>query len=228
MTKHIHKTTRDGADRYNKNVSSDDEWSHITGELKQQESSDPLAPKERIIAFTNKYQHTTKEQQARERLEQLKDEVGTTDQYFRFANQLIKDNLDKIKNLKENELKFSGETNLLENKIKTRYDLEKINPKYATENDAKSLLSILEEECEKMKDRLLYQELIVQRTKDEITRKRAQIDKIRIELKNKINKSKREISDPITTLREELIDAGIPQTDRIFQIIDDIAKKLKV
>lgn len=227
MTKHIHKTTRDGQDRYNKNVSSDDEWSHITDEVKQQESSDPMAPKERVIAFSNEYQHVSKEQQVRERLAQLKDEVGYTDQYFKFANELIKENLNKLKSLKENDTRFSGEMNLFQNRIKSRYELEKMNPKYATENDAKALLSILEEECEKMKDRLLYQELIVQRTKDEITKKRAQIDKVKDDLKRKVFRKNQEIIDPIITLRDELIRAGIPESDRIFQIIDEIAKKLK-
>lgn len=184
LVKHIHKTSRDGADRYNKNISTDEEWSHITGEAKQQEPSDPMAPKDRIIAFSNKFHHTTKEAQVREKSAELKDQISTTDQYFKFANGTIKDKLDKIKQLKEDEDKFSGELNLLQNRIKTRYELEKLNPKYATENDARSLLSILEEEFEQMKDKLLYRELIVQKTKDEIAKKRAQIDKVKQDLKN--------------------------------------------
>jgi len=186
VAKHIHKTTRDGTDRYNKNISSDDEWSHITGEIKQQDSADPLAPKDRIIAFSNRFQHTTKEQLAREKLEQLKDEIGNTDQYFRFANQMIKNNLDKLRGLKEGDTRFTGELGLFQNKAKTRYDLEKLNSKYITEDEIKELLSVLEEECEKMKDHLLYLELMVQKTKDDITKKRDQISKVKDELKFKI------------------------------------------
>ena len=228
MTKHIHKTTRDGTDRYNKNISSEDEWSHIAGEVKQQESSDPLAPKERIIAFTNKYKHITNEDLVREKSSELKDQMSTTDQYFKFANELIRDNIDRLNHLKENEQRFLGEVNLLQNKIKSRYELEKINPKYATEDDAKSLLSILEEECEKVKDRLLYQELIVQRTKDEIAKKRDQINKIRDELKKKIESyPKRPTNDPILTLKDELVRAGVPESDKIFQLIDELSGKLR-
>ncbi len=226
LVKHIHKTSRDGADRYNKNISSDEEWSHIIDEVKQQEPSDPMAPKERIIAFSNKFQHTTKEAQVKEKSAQLKDQFSTTDQYFKFANGMIKDKVEKIKQLKDNEERFSGEMNLLQNRIKTRYELEKLNPKYATENDARSLLSILEEEFERMKDKLLYRELIVQKTKDEIAKKRAQIDKVKDDLKNRPHRLQKEISDPIATLKEELIRAGIPPTDKIFQIIDKISDRL--
>lgn len=227
LVKHIHKTSRDGTDRYNKNISSDEEWSHITGEIKQQEPSDPMAPKDRIIAFSNKFHHTTKEALVREKSEQLKDQINTTNQYFKLANGMIKDKVDKIKQLKDNEERFSGELNLLQNRIKTRYELEKLNPKYATENDARSLLSILEEEFERMKDKLLYRELIVQKTKDEIAKKRAQIEKVKEDLKNKLYRMQKPISDPIETLKEELTLVGIPPNDRIFQIIDEISDKLR-
>lgn len=226
MAKHIHKTSREGADRYNKNISSDEEWSHITGEAKQQESSDPMAPKERVIAFSNKFHHATKEALVKEKSEQLKDQINTTNQYFKLANGMIKDKVERVKQLKDNEERFSGELNLLQNRIKTRYELEKLNPKYATENDARSLLSILEEEFERMKDKLLYQELIVQKTKDEIAKKRAQIDKVKEDLKNKLYRMKKEITNPIETLKEELMLAGIAPNDRIFQIIDEISDKM--
>lgn len=222
MTKHIHRTTRNGDDRYNRNISSDEEWSHITSDLKQQVPTDPMAPKERIIAFSNKFQHVTKEDEVREKSTHLKDQFSNTDQYFKFVNGMIRDKVEKIKQIKEDEKKFLGEVNLLQNKIRTRYELEKISPKYMTIENVQNLLSVLEEECEKMKDKLLYQELIVQRTKDEITKKRQQIDNVKVELKT----TRPEISDPLLLLKEELQRAGIPDTDRIFQLLKQIANKM--
>lgn len=223
MTKHIHRTARNGDDRYNRNISSEEEWSHITAELKQHPPSDPMSPKERIIAFSNRFnQNQTNEDLVKEKSTQLKDQFGNTDQYFRFVNGMIKDKVEKIKQIKQDEKKFLGELNLLQNKIKTRYDLEKINPKHVTIENVQNLLSVLEEECEKMKDKLLYQELIVQRTKDEIAKKRQQINNVKVELKT----TRPEISDPLLLLKAELRRAGITDTDKIFQLLKQIASRM--
>lgn len=223
MTKHIHRTARNGDDRYNRNISSEEEWSHITAELKQHTPTDPMAPKERIIAFSNRFnQNQTKEDMVKEKSAQLKDQFGNTDQYFRFVNGMIKDKVEKIKQIKQDEKKFLGELDLLQNKIKTRYELEKISPKHVTIENVQNLLSVLEEECEKMKDKLLYQELIVQRTKDEIAKKRQQINNVKVEIKT----TRPEISDPLLLLKAELRRAGIPDTDKIFQLLKQIANRM--
>jgi hypothetical protein len=222
MVKHIHRTARSEDDRYNRNTSSE-EWSHITAELKQQGPSDPMSPKERIIAFSNRFnQNQTKEDTVKEKSAQLKDQFGNTDQYFKFVNGMIKDKVEKIKQIKQDEKKFLGELDLLQNKIKTRYELEKLNPKHVTIENVRNLLSVLEEECEKMKDKLLYQELIVQRTKDEIAKKRQQINNVKVEIKT----TRPEISDPLLLLKEELRRAGIPDTDKIFQLLKQIANRM--
>lgn len=223
MVKHIHRTARNEDDRYNRNISSEEEWSHITADLKQQVPSDPMSPKERIIAFSNRFnQNQTKEDTVKEKSAQLKDQFGNTDQYFRFVNGMIKDKVEKIKQIKQDEKKFLGELDLLQNKIKTRYELEKITPKHVTIENVQNLLSVLEEECEKMKDKLLYQELIVQRTKDEIAKKRQQINNVKVEIKT----TRPEISDPLLLLKEELRRAGIPDTDKIFQLLKQIANRM--
>lgn len=223
MVKHIHRTARNGDDRYNRNISSEEEWAHITTDLKQQVPSDPMSPKERIIAFSNRFnQNQTKEDVVKAKSAQLKDQFDNTDQYFRFVNGMIKDKVEKIKQIKQDEKKFLGELDLLQNKIKTRYELEKINPKHVTIENVQNLLSVLEEECEKMKDKLLYQELIVQRTKDEIAKKRQQINNVKVELKT----TRPEISDPLLLLKEELRRAGIPDTDKIFQLLKQIANRM--
>jgi len=225
MTKHMNRTNRDGPDRCNKNISSKDEWSHITDELKQSSPQDPMAPKERILEFSNRFSNRTKEEAVREKSKEFADQMSNTDQYFRFANGMIKDKIDRLKQLKEDEQRFLGEVSILQNKIKTRYELEKISPKHITIDNMRNLLSILEDECEKMKDRLLYQELIVQRTKDEITKKREQIDKIKQELQSKMDLNE-PLADPITRLKVELVRSGVPETDRIYALLDRLKEKM--
>ncbi len=225
MTKHMNRASRDGPDRYNKNISSEDEWSHIAGEIKQSEPQDPMAPKERIIEFSNKFQNTTKEDAVRAKSKEFADQMTNTDQYFKFANGMIKERLDKLQKIKQDEQRFLGEVSVLQNKVKTRYELEKLNPKHITIDNMKNLLTILEDECEKMKDRLLYQELIVQRTKDEIAKKREQIDKIKLELQTKMDINE-PLADPITRLKVELVRSGIPETDRIYALLDRLKEQM--
>ncbi|MGQ0605796.1 MAG: hypothetical protein ACT4OD_02430 [Candidatus Nitrosotenuis sp.] len=118
-----------------------------------------------------------------------------------------------------NEIKQQSE-NLLQNK--TKYELGKINSKYVTVDTVQNLLSVLEEECEKMKDKLLYQELIIQYTKDKIAKKRQQINNVKVELKT----TRPEVSDQLLILKEELRRTGITDTAKIFQLLKQIASNL--
>jgi hypothetical protein len=223
----MNRTNRDGQDRYNKNISSEEEWSHITDEIKQANPTDPMAPKERVIEFSNRFAHTTKEDTVREKSREFADQITNTDQYFKFANGMMRDKIDRLRQIKQDEQRFLGEVNILQNKIKTRYELEKLNPKTVTIENMQNLLDILEDECEKMKDRLLYQELIVQRTKDEVTKKRDQIEKIKMELQSKMN-LREPLADPITRLKVELVRSGVPETDRIYSLLDGLKEKMNI
>jgi hypothetical protein len=227
MTKHMNRTNRDGQDRYNKNISSEEEWSHITDEIRQTNHSDPMAPKERVIEFSNRFSHTTKEDAVRAKSREFADQITNTDQYFKFANGMIRDKIDRLRQIKQDEQRFLGEISILQDKIKTRYELEKIGPKNITIGNMQNLLDILEDECDKMKDRLLYQELIVQRTKDEISKKREQIEKIKLELQSKMNLQE-PLADPITRLKVELVRSGVPETDRIYSLLDGLKEKMNL
>lgn len=230
MVKRIDKKTReeDIKKHYHKDISSEDEWSHITGiDPKKQETQDPMEPQPRIITFTNKFSNLTNEELVREKSEKLKFQVNNTDQYLRFVNGIIKERMSKLKQYKDDDQRFQDEVNLLQNKIKSLYDLEKLNPKYLTSNEARGVISYLEDEYERMKDRLLYQELIVQKTKDEIAAKRKQIQQIKDELKDILHKKpQEEIEDPVQVLKEELRKAGIDESSRIFQVLNQIADYL--
>lgn len=225
MTKYINRANHEGLGRYNKNISSEEEWAHITGELKQSDELDPMSPKARVIEFSNNLKRLSKEDRVREKSKDFADQIANTDQYFKFANGVIKERVDRLRQIKEDDQKFSEQISLLQDRIKIRYDLDKINPKNVTISDMHNLLSVLEEECEKMKDKLLYQELIIQRTKDEIAKKRNHINKIREEIKRK-GEQVEPITDPITRLQVELKRSGIPDSDKIFDLLEQIKSSM--
>lgn len=222
MVKHIQRIPKGEPKKESQDLGLE-EWKFVPGIEPRPESLDPLMAKERTITFSNKINKATKEEILKEKSEELKDQVSNTDQYFRFVNGLIKEKLNKMNNLRENEKKFTSELNHFQDKMKSRAELDSLDPKYITEEDANALIMRLEEEFERMKDRLLYQELIVQKTKDEITTRRKQIQQVKEKLR-KVQKIPRsnETENPIQILREELRKAGIDEKNSIFQLLEHI------
>jgi hypothetical protein len=224
--KYIRKISRDEKkNHHNEGDSSEEEWSHVT-DVNEKSEDNPLSPQEKIIEFSNQFSNETKEEVVKEKTEQIKDQMSNTNQYLKFANELIKEKMSKIKQIQEDEKRFQEQVELLQNKLKSKFELDQLNPKYVTENDARNIIYHLEEEFEKMKDRLLFQELIVQKTKDEITSKRKQIQQVKDELKIKTQPEQNE-GDPITILKEELKKAGITdESSPIFEAINKISEFL--
>lgn len=226
MTKHMNRTPQDseGAKkRRNPGISAEDEWSHITG-IEPKVESDPMLAEDRTIYFTNKFgRPRTREEMARIRAEELKGQVNETDQYVKFVNEMLNEKLARIKQIKQEERRFLDELSVLQNKIKSREEINKVNPKYATDGDVASLISHLEAEYERMKEKLLYQELIVQKTKDEIAKKKNQIQKLVHDAKAP---PKPKGEDPLTILRDELKKLGLNESSKIFKTVDEISKML--
>jgi hypothetical protein len=164
-----------------------------------------------------------------ERSEDLEGQASTN-QYFRFANAVIKEKIDRLKHFQDNKKMFP-EIGILQNKSKMKLDLDKINLKYVTEGDVKDLITHLEDDYEKMKDRLLCQELVVEKTKDEISARRKEIDEIKEKLEKMLQKQQKSpngATDPIEILKEELKKAGVYDKTQIYQIINDIAEELNM
>lgn len=82
----------------------------------------------------------------------------------------------------------------------THYTLDNLEHKHITIQNMKHLLLKLEEEYDKMNDLLLYRELMVQKTKDDIAKKHQQI----------------------TDLRENLRHVKITESSKIFEMLDKI------
>jgi hypothetical protein len=221
--KHIHKISKDEEkNRHNEGGSSEDESSCID---KKSKEDNPLSPQEKIIEFSNQFSNETKAEVVKEKTQQIKDQMSNTNQYLKFANELIKEKMSRVKQIQQDEKRFQDQIELLQNRIKSKFELDQLNPKYVTETDARNIIYHLEEEFEKMKDRLLFQELIVQKTKDEITLKRKQIQQVKDELK--INTQSEQNDDPVEILKEELKKAGIvDESNPIFDAINKISEFL--
>ncbi len=174
----------------------------------------------------------SEEQENADQILSKKDSRGQTSsgQYFRIANVVIKEKIDKLKHFQEGMRRLSdGDT--LQNRIKSRKDLDEIDPKYITELAAKNLIARLEEEYERTLDKLLCQELIIEKTKDEISAKRREIDEIKEKLEEVLQKRQKEREDmlnPIEALKEELKKAGVDDSTQIYQMINEVAETLNM
>ncbi|HEY8109481.1 MAG TPA: hypothetical protein VIG05_01255 [Candidatus Nitrosotenuis sp.] len=186
---------------------SDDDWSHITGVGSRIEAIDPLAVTDRTIIFGKDVAPSTKEDAVKEKTDEFKDQIGNTNQYLKFVNAHLAAKKEKLDMLKEREKKFQEEIDALSgNNIKPRSDLDKVNYKYITENDTKSLVVHMASELEQIKEKLTHQESQVQRTKTELQQKEEQIK----HLQEEIAQNKKKVpEDPLLIIREELAKLGI-------------------
>jgi chromosome segregation ATPase len=95
--------------------------------------------------------------------------------------------------------------------------------KHATNEEMCTYVLQFEEEYEKLKERLLYQELIVQRTKDKIEKMEVQIQKIKDKIR-KANQRQSPRKDLIDALRTELKSAGFQEPSKMFDLLDEISQ----
>ncbi|MBI5145791.1 MAG: hypothetical protein HZA84_01060 [Thaumarchaeota archaeon] len=186
---------------------SDEDWSHTTGVGSRIEVIDPLAVTDRTIIFGKDIIPSTKEESVKEKTGEFKDQIGNTNQYLKFVNAHLAAKKEKLDMLKEREKKFQEEIESLKgNNIKPRSELDKINYKYITENDTKSLVAHRASELEQIKEKLTHQESQVQRTKTELQQKEEQLKHLHEEI---AQNKKKTPEDPLLVIREELAKLGI-------------------
>ncbi|MEW6588898.1 MAG: hypothetical protein AB1299_07020 [Thermoproteota archaeon] len=230
LVKHINRVTKDGADKhYNKDVSAEDEWSHITEIGPKIEIQDPLEVSQRSIFFSKDKQNATRQEIVQEKSEQIKDQINNTNQYQKFVNVLLKERMNELKKVMENQKRFAEELNCFQETPKNRMELEQLNPKYITEEDTKSLIGTLESEYQKVQQRLEHEQSVIEKTKNELQLKRQQIDQLKEELKFIAQKQQRhEIIDPVLTIKNELKKLGISdETGNIAKALELLANKTK-
>jgi chromosome segregation ATPase len=186
---------------------SDEDWSHITGVGSRIEVVDPLAVTDRTIIFGKDISPSTKEDLVKEKTDEFKDQIGNTNQYLKFVNAHLAAKKEKLNMLKERDRKFQEEIEALQgNTVKPRSELDKINYKYITENDTKSLITHMASELEQIKEKLVHQESQVQKTKSELQQKEEQIKQLQEEI---TQNKKKAAEDPLLIIQEELAKLGI-------------------
>lgn len=151
-------------------------------------------------------------------------------QHRRITNEVMKEKINTLKRFQDGMKRFSEGGNLVD-RIKSSKDLDNIDPRYITEDDAKKLIAHLEEEFEKTQDRLLCQELIIEKTKAEAFAKRKEIEEIKEKLEDILKirqRIRKDMVGPIEALNEELKKAGIDDGNQIYQLINQIAEILNM
>ncbi|MEW6043818.1 MAG: hypothetical protein AB1608_06100 [Thermoproteota archaeon] len=228
MVKHINRLSKD--EKNSKDVSAEDEWSHITEIGPKIEIQDPLEVSQRSIFFSKDKQNATRQEIVQQKSEQVKDQINNTNQYQKFVNVLLKERMNELKKVMENQKRFADELNCFQETPKNRVDLERINPKYITEEDTKSLIGTLESEYEKVQERLKHEQELIEKTKNELQLKRQQIEQLKEELKFIAQKQQRqEISDPVIVIKQELKKLGISdESGKIAEALKTLSNKTKI
>jgi chromosome segregation ATPase len=208
-----------------KDSDDDDEESHITDlALKLDDSMgsiDPMEVKARTITFGKEVSNAPKDVVVKEKSEKFKDQMSNTNQYLKFINAHLAAKKSKIEKLKESERRFKEEIESLQSdQLKPRAELDKVNYKYITENDTKSLLAHLETERNILQEKLSHQEQQIKNTVQQIQQKDEHIIQIKNELHSLVKKNSQPSEDPIAVIKDELAKLGIK--DDSAKILDAV------
>lgn len=231
MAKHINRVSNNEDDikkKYNQNVSAEDEWSHITGVGTKIEAADPMNVSDRTIFFSNKTKPTTKQELVQEKTEEVKDQMSNTNQYMKFVNGLLKQKTENLKKILEQEKRFTEELNCFQDAPKSKQELEQLNSKYVTEQDMRTILSNLESEYGKIKEKFEYEQSLIEKTKNHLLSKMQQIEAVREEIRIRAQKQTRaqQDDDPLATIKMELKKMGInDESGKISKALQMLANK---
>lgn len=228
--KHINKITREQEElkkHYGQNTSAEDEWSHITGVGTKIDAADPMAVTDRMIIFGRDQVKSTKAEVIKEKSEEFMDQINNTNQYLKFVNAHLVEKKNKLDKLKEAEKRFKEEIESLQaDKVKPRDELEKVNYKYVTEADRKSLLVHLENEKNHLKEKISYHAEQLEKTRKEIDKKEEQIQYLKHEIENATNQQSK-TADPLKVIEQELARLGVKDNSKIREAMDILSKKLR-
>jgi hypothetical protein len=214
LVKHINRISKEDEElkkHYNQNTDAADEWSHITGVGSKIESHDAMDVTDRSITFSNKSRPQTKQEIIQEKSEEIKDNLTNTHQYQKFVNVLLQERVKDFKKILDNEKRFAEEMSFFQDTKKDKTELNRVNPKYVTQNDVKLLVDNLESEYKTMKERLDHEQTVIQKTRSSLETKKQQIEQLKEELQYLGQKQQEQELpvDPILTLKHELKKLGI-------------------
>jgi len=188
----------------------DDEWSRITATVGEKiEAADVMDIQDRFIVFNPNEAGTTKEEDYKEKNEELKDHFSTTAQYVKFVNAHLaakKTKFDKIQREKE---QFEKEIAVLKpEEQRTKADLDLLNYKEIKSDDVRKVLSIIEKELDEAKAKIEHFSTKLNQVNKQLSKKNKQMEEVKSELaSNKIreeqNVDKKE-EDPMKLVKNEL------------------------
>jgi hypothetical protein len=232
LVKHINRISKDEEElkkHYNQNEDAADEWSHITGVGSKIEARDAMDVTDRSIFFATKSKPQTKQEIVQEKSEEIKDNLSNTHQYQKFVNVLLQERVKDFKKILDNEKRFAEEMSFFQDAKKDKTELNKVNPKYVSQNDAKLIIDNLESEYKIMKERLDHEQAKIQKTRLDLEAKKQQIEQLKEELQYLGQKHKQEQpQDPILTLKHELKKLGISDNSgKIAQALEALQNKVK-
>lgn len=190
---------------------------------------DPMNVVSRSIVFGKEIQNVPKDELVKKKSEKFRDQMNNTNQYLKFINAHLEVNKSKVAKLKEAERRFNEEMAFLQDSpTKPRSELDKVNYKYITENDTKSLLTHLESERLVLSEKLSHQEEQVEKTRYEIKQKDEQIAQIKTEMSSRFKKTPEENADPIKIIKEELSKLGIKDDSaKILDAVNSLSELIK-
>ncbi len=230
--KHINRLTKSEEDlkkHYNQNTSAEDEWAHITETGPKLEIADAMEVTSRQISFGKERNFSTKEESVQDKSERFKDDMSNTNQYLKFVNAHLAAKKTKIEKLKQDEQRFKEELESLQSfQVKPRTELDKIHYKKITENDTNSLLLHLQSERESVLEKIAYHQMQLEREKQTLEQKDAQISDVKKEIEILTKKKQEKQADPIEVIRAELARLGISDdAAKILGAVQSLEKLVK-
>ncbi|MCH8860262.1 MAG: hypothetical protein IH843_03850 [Thaumarchaeota archaeon] len=192
--KFINRQEKKGLDA-KKEVSAEDEWANIGGEIKEVETkietkieaADAMDVLDRSITFGDKEERGPKTglEIVREEARNAMDAAGNTGQYIRFVNKHIEKQKEEIEKIKKIQEKFDHEIDLLQS---NRSKIESIHKKLSPNQDVKTITEtmhqlLLEKGITKSKLDTLKNEITS--VEDELQFQEKQIEDVSEQLKNK-------------------------------------------
>jgi len=233
--KHINRLTKSEEDlkkHYNQNTSAEDEWAHITETGPKLEIADAMEVTTRQISFGKEHNFSTKEESVQDKSERFKDDMSNTNQYLKFVNAHLAAKKTKIEKLKQDEKRFKEELESLQAfQVKPRDELDKVHYKRITENDTNSLLLHLQSERESVLEKIAYHQMQLEREKQALGQKDAQISDVKREIELLAKKNQEKQADPIEVIRAELARLGISDDAAkilgAVQSLEDLVKAKK-
>lgn len=232
MVKHINRISKEEEElkkHYHQDTDAADEWSHITGVGSKIEAHDAMDVTSRSITFSNKLRPQTKQEIVQEKSEEIKDKISNTHQYQKFVNVLLQERVKDLKKMLDNEKKFAEEMGFFQDPKKDKTELNRVNPKYVTQNDAKIIVDNLESEYQTMKERLDHEQSRIQKTKIDLEAKKQQIEQLKEEMQylNQKQQKQEPQTDPILVLKHELKKLGIEDNSgKIAKALEMLQKKV--